>query len=140
MFQARSLSWALLGDLHIPLFEGGKLIGNLRANEAQAAAAAFTFQKAVLIALEEAESGLVAYTEEVRAMQELKDAVTRYEKLVGLTQERFTKGLVSVTDLLDVEREWNATEQDLLTSETAALLDLIRLYKALGGGWEPVCY
>jgi multidrug efflux system outer membrane protein len=137
LFEARSLTWTLLGDLHIPIFQGGRLIGNLRANEAAATAAAYTYQQAVLTALEEAESGLVAYSEELRTTENLKEAAFKYKRLIELTNIRFNKGLVNVTDLLDIERQNNAVQQNLLSSETAALIDLIKLYKALGGGWEP---
>ena len=50
------------------------------------------------------------------------------------------KGLVDQLDLLDREREYNESEQSLLDSDITALLDLISLYKALGGGWESICH
>jgi outer membrane protein, multidrug efflux system len=138
LFQAQSLTWALAGDIHIPLFQGGKLVGNLRANEAATTAAAFNYQQTVLNALEEAESGLIVYSEELQISAQLKEAARKYASLVFLTSERYAKGLVDLIDLLDSERQWNTALQNLLTSETSALIDLITLYKALGGGWEPV--
>lgn len=138
LFQARSLTWAVGGGINVPLFQGGNLIGNLHLAEAKAVGSAFNYQKVVLRALEEAETALVAYTEELRASCDLERAVQRYEALVNLTRKRYAGGLVNLTDLLDVERQWNDSAQNLLTSETAALVNLITLYKSLGGGWEPV--
>jgi outer membrane protein TolC len=40
-------------------------------------------------------------------------------------------------DFLSSELILNNSELSLLQAETAALLDLVSLYKALGGGWEP---
>ena len=138
LFQAKSLTWAIGGDINIPIFQGGRLVGNLHLAEAQAASAAFAYQRSVITALQEAESALVAYTQELKASEQLTLAAILYERLISITNERYTKGLVSLTDLLDSERQWNAAEQNLLTSETVALVDLITLYKALGGGWQPV--
>lgn len=137
LFQAKSLTWALEGDVSIPIFHGGKLVGNLRANEAQAAALAFTYQQAVLMAIQEAESGIVLYAEDTRAVEKLAVAVERYRKFASLTNERYTKGLVSLTDWINAKQIFNSAEQSLLASETTALIDLIALYKALGGGWQP---
>jgi NodT family efflux transporter outer membrane factor (OMF) lipoprotein len=139
LFQSKSLIWLVDGDLHIPIFQGGKLVGNLRSNEAQTAASVFSYQKAVLGAIQEAETGIAVFVEDVRTYEQLKEAATIYEDLVYLTNQQYKKGLIGVTDLLDVERNWNAAEQNLLTGQTTALIDLIVLYKALGGGWEPVC-
>ncbi len=138
LFQAGSLTWAIGGDINVPLFQGGNLIGNLRLAEAKATAAAFNYQQVVLHALQEAETALVAYTEELQASYDLDRAVQRYDALVNLTRSRYAKGLVSLTDVLDIERQWNSSAQNLLTSETAALVDLITLYKSIGGGWEPI--
>lgn len=137
LFSAKSITWALEGDMMMPLFQGGRLVGNLRVSEAQAAAAAFTYQQTVLTALKEAESGLIAYTEELQTSEQLMQAVRQYESLVSLSQERYASGLVSITDLLTVEEQWNVAAQSSLTSKTAALIDIIMLYKALGGGWQP---
>ena len=138
LFQAGSLTWAIGGDINVPLFQGGNLIGNLRLSEAKASAAAFNYQQVVLRALQEAETALVAYTQELQASYDLSLAEQRYEGLVNLTRTRYAKGLVSLTDVLDIERQWNSSAQNLLTSETAALVDLITLYKSIGGGWEPI--
>ena len=136
LFQAQSLTWIVGGDIHAPLFQGGNLIGNLHIAESQEAATVYQYQKTVLNALEEAESALIAYTEELKRAQHLNSAADRYRNLILLTEKRYTEGLVSLTDLLDSERQWNQSEQNLLSSETAALIDLVFLYKSLGGGWE----
>jgi len=136
LFTAGSRTWAFAGDVNMPIFQGGKLMGNLKAKKAETAAAAHTYQQTVLSALEETESALKAYTQSLQTIQEREDASTSYEKLTFLSDERYKKGLVSKIALIDTEREWNSSEQSLLLSETGSLLSLISLYKALGGGWE----
>ena len=138
LFTMGSKTWALAGDITMPIFQGGKLVANLRAKRAETTAAAYTYQKTVLEALEEAESTIVAYSEKLKTRKERQDAFQHYEKLTALSHERKLRGLISLVNVLDVERQQNRAEQEVLNSSTGALLDAILLYKVLGGGWEVI--
>ncbi len=137
LFNLASKTWAYGGDLNTPIFQGGLLTGNLSASRAIAEAANFTYSQTILRALQETESALIAYNKELKAAAELLIATEKNKELVFLSQERHTKGLISLLSLLDTERQLNAAEQSALSSDTSALLGLISLYKALGGGWQP---
>lgn len=136
LFTMGSRTWAVGGDINMPIFEGGRLMGNLKAKRAETAATAHTYQQTVLNALEEAESALISFTQDLKTSKQRKEETDRYENIVVLSKERNSKGLVSLLNLLDAERQYNQSEQSLLDSDTVKLLDLIALYKALGGGWE----
>lgn len=136
LFNWGSKTWSLGGDIMMPIFEGGRLMGNLKAARAETASTAHKYQQTILNALEEAESAIVAFTQDLKTSKERREAADRYQDLVGLSEQRNSKGLVSVLDVLDSQRQLNATQQDVLNSDTSKLLDLIVLYKALGGGWE----
>lgn len=136
LFSLGSKTWALGADFNLPIFQGGRLTGNLKAKRAETAAVAHTYQQTVLTAVEEAESALISYTQELKTRSEREEAARRYAELVYLSEERFRRGLISRLNVLDTERQLNDSEQTLLESQTAALLDVIVLYKALGGGWE----
>ncbi len=136
LFQLPSNTWSLGAISSIPIFQGGKLVGNLRLTEGAALGVAYTYQQTVLSALEEAESALITYTRERESVDQLQRAVERYAALDALSAERFKKGLVSLTEVIDSRRQLNSSQQSLLTGETAVLTDLVALYKALGGGWE----
>lgn len=136
LFSLPSRTWALGGDINMPIFEGGRLMGNLKAKRAETAAIAHTYQQTVLNALEETESALVAFSQDLKTSNERNEATNRNQNLVALSQERNAKGLISLLNLLDTERQLNESQQQQLDSDTAKLLDLIALYKALGGGWE----
>lgn len=137
LFEAHSRSWAILGDVNLPIFQGGKLMGNLRASEAAAVAAVANYQQIVLNAIEEAEGTLITYEQERLAQERLKEATNRNAEFAMITDERFKKGLVSMTDYLNAERQLISSELTLLQSDTAVLLDLIALYKALAGPLYP---
>jgi NodT family efflux transporter outer membrane factor (OMF) lipoprotein len=136
LYSAGSKMGVYGADISLPIFQGGKLVGNLKLAEAQQAAAAFAYQQAMLTALQEAESSLAAYGEDLKTVDEFRNAVTGNQKLLGLVSRRYAKGLVGRLDELNSALILNNAQLSLLQAETAALLDLVSLYKALGGGWE----
>lgn len=137
LFKASSKTWFYGGDFNLPIFEGGKLVGNLKANRAVASAIAYTYQQTVLTALKEAETALVTYSEDLSSSLDLQNNTEKIRKVVELTTERYDRGLVNVIDVLNSKQNLISSESSLLTKDTQSLLDLITLYKALGGGWRP---
>lgn len=136
LFSMGSKTWSGGGDFNLPIFQGGKLVGNLKAKKAKTEIAAKSYQQTILNALQETESAVTVYTQDLKIISEKKEAKNRYQDLLFLTKARFTSGLVSALELIDAERVYNQAEQDLLGSDVKTLLDTIFLYKALGGGWE----
>jgi outer membrane protein TolC len=49
---------------------------------------------------------------------------------------RYTQGLTNFLDVLDAQRSLSTAEDSLVQSTAALDIDLVSLYKALGGGWE----
>lgn len=136
LFQWSSRTWAFGGDFNIPLFQGGRLTGTLRASQAAESAAAYTYHQTILKALQETEGALVAYGEDVAASRELTKNKEYNARLLELTDQRYVRGLINVLDLISSQQKLITAEETLLASDTAALLHLITLYKALGGGWD----
>jgi outer membrane protein, multidrug efflux system len=137
LFTPRSKTYIYGADVSLPVFQGGRLRGNLKMAEAQAAALALTYQQTVLNAVREAESALVSYNEDHTATEEFKQIVAKNKTLFELTHQRFINGLSGQLDASNSELILNNARISLLQSETSTLLDLVTLYKALGGGWEP---
>lgn len=136
LFQAKSVTWSTGGASSLPIFQGGYLVGNLRLSEAEAAQAASSYAQTVLRALEEAESALITYEQNLQSVASYEKRVEDLSKIDTITAAQFTGGLVDAIQAIEAERRRNTAEQELLISETNTLLDLVTLYKALGGGWE----
>jgi outer membrane protein TolC len=54
-----------------------------------------------------------------------------------MARQRYTAGLIDFQAVLDTERSVRSIEDSLAVSRADSVLALIRLYKALGGGWSP---
>ncbi len=136
LFTSMSKTGALGGDLTLPIFRGGHLFGNLRSSQSAAYMATYQYQQTVLKALQEAESALIGYREAIKTASHYQTARYRNQNLVMLSEERYEKGVSPLMEVLDRERELLLSEQTLLNSDTMTLINLITLYKTLGGGWE----
>jgi multidrug efflux system outer membrane protein len=56
---------------------------------------------------------------------------------VRLAQVRYRNGMVNYLDVLDAQRTVLSAETQLVLTERARLTEMVSLFKALGGGWEP---
>jgi outer membrane protein TolC len=53
-----------------------------------------------------------------------------------LSLQLYTEGQIDFLNVLNAQRSLYASEDSLVQSERNITVDLIILYKALGGGWE----
>lgn len=119
-----------------PIFQGGAIVSNIRAQEALRDQSFITYKQTVLTALKDVENALVAFTKEQQHHKSLSDAVAADRKAVGLALKLFQEGQTDFLNVLVAERQQFTDESALTASTQNIAADLIALYKALGGGWE----
>ncbi|HXZ86597.1 MAG TPA: TolC family protein, partial [Myxococcota bacterium] len=83
------------------------------------------------------EDALVAYAQEQDRRKALNAAVTSADLALTLAQQQYGSGLIDFQDVLDAQRSLYVLQDQLASSEGLVTSNLIRLYKALGGGWSP---
>jgi NodT family efflux transporter outer membrane factor (OMF) lipoprotein len=123
-------------SLKIPIFEGGRLSGNLDLTKAEQQAAAIAFEKTVLNAWQEVDNALVGYDREQRRLAQLDQQVEQTGRALALARQQYTAGTSDFLRVLDAQRQVLSAEQQEADSRASVSLDLVTLYKALGGGWE----
>jgi NodT family efflux transporter outer membrane factor (OMF) lipoprotein len=118
-----------------PIFHGGALRQNIEIQSALQEQALLQYEAAVLKALEEVEDAIVAYREEQVRRGSLSRSVTAAKLAARLSEAKYAAGLSDFSAVLDAQRSLFTLEDQLVRSEGEVTSDLIRLYKALGGGW-----
>lgn len=119
-----------------PVFQGFALRARIEAQEAEAQEALALYEQAVLQALADTESALVRYLNERETNAILEDALTSRQRAVTLARALFESGEEDFLAVLDAERELVTAEDEQALAQTRAVLELVTLYTALGGGWE----
>jgi outer membrane protein TolC len=122
----------------LPIFAGGKLRSTLELRDAQQQEAAITYRKTVLQAWHDVVNALVAHRLELTRRARLRAQADHSQAALDLARARYNDGLTDFLNVLDAERQLVAAEQQFATSTTNVALDLVQLFKALGGGWETV--
>lgn len=136
LFSAGSRVWSIGPSFSWPVFDAGAIRSNIRVQEELTTQALINYEDAVLGALEEVENALVAYAKEQQKLTRLEAAAGAALSASRLAQHQYTTGLVGFSDVLDAQRSLLTFEDQLAQSQGTVVSDLVRLYKALGGGWQ----
>ncbi|MHC5013139.1 MAG: TolC family protein, partial [Planctomycetota bacterium] len=94
------------------------------------------YENTVLEAVREVEDASVAFLRSQETVNYLTDAVAQARRSVELSSLQYTEGLVDYQRVLDAQRSLSQQEDNLVRTEGSVGLNLIAVYKALGGGWE----
>ena len=127
----------LLASVSLPLFDGGALRAQVRAQEAALEQARVAYQAAVLTALKDVEDALVALQNNRQRLVHLQAAASAAFNADLLARQRYSSGLIDFTAVLETQRTLLATQDSAQSTRTSLSADHVRLYKALGGGWTP---
>jgi outer membrane protein, multidrug efflux system len=128
--------WSFGPSVTWPIFAGGRIWWNVKVQDALAQQALLTYKQAVLTALKDVETALVAYAKEQQHRKSLAVAVANNRRAVQLSMKLYVAGKTDFLNVLTAQLNLYNTENSLVQSTAAVDTDLIALYKALGGGWE----
>lgn len=135
-FEGASRYWSFGPTLEWNIFEAGRLRAVVRVQNARQEQALDEYRQTVLSALEDVENALVAYAKEQIRRESLDQSAHASEQALNLSTELYRSGLVDFLNVLDAERTLYAARDALVQSDESVSIDLVQLYKALGGGWE----
>ena len=119
------------------LFDGGRVRGQIEVENARTEQALYRYEQTVLRALEEVESNLAAFIRERERRTALAKSATAAEKSVELVLILYRTGLTDFQNVLDMQRSLFEQQDLLADSDGQVVKDLVRIYAALGGGWDP---
>jgi NodT family efflux transporter outer membrane factor (OMF) lipoprotein len=127
---------ALLASVSVPLFDGGAARAQVRAQEAALEQARISYQATVLTALKDVEDALVALAGDREQQVRLQAAATAASNAALLAQQRYASGLIDFQTVLQTQRTLLTAQDNVATNLANISSDHVRLYKALGGGWN----
>ncbi|MCE5334076.1 MAG: efflux transporter outer membrane subunit [Desulfobacteraceae bacterium] len=134
--RSASSFWSFGPSFNWNLFTAGKVRAEIEAQKARTEQALATYEKAILTAIQDVESALVAYSKEQARRQSLVAAVESSQRAYDISSELYARGLVDFLRVLESQRALYVNEELLAVSEQQVSGNLVALYKALGGGWK----
>jgi multidrug efflux system outer membrane protein len=128
--------FSIAPGINWPILDWAKLHAAIRIQNELQAQALLAYETAVSQALKDVEDALVQFQFERDRRRGLVAAVAEARHAQQVTAEIYSEGLADQTASLQSERAVFQAEDSLALSEGALRLDLVSLYKALGGGWQ----
>ena len=128
-----SAAWAVTPALSWAGLDLGSARARLRGSEAATREAAALYERTILMALEEVENALVDYREQQKRLVSLVEQARESTRAAGIARIRYREGVSDFLSLLDAERTQLQAEEAVAQAEAGLFIDLIAVYKSLGG-------
>jgi outer membrane protein TolC len=135
LLTAGSRYWSIGPGVSWNLFDAGAVRQNIEIQSAIQEQYLIAYETALLGAQEEVKNALVTYAEDRIRRESLTEAVKAAQRADELARNSYLSGMADFSQVLDAQRSLLSFQNQLAESEGSVASDLIRLYKALGGGW-----
>jgi multidrug efflux system outer membrane protein len=125
-----------LGTLAQPLFEGGKLRGQLQLSEQTKQEMVLNYQKTIAGAFRDVSNALIALKKQRAYREEQEKLVAAAQDAVRLARMRYQAGSTGYLEVLTTDSNLYAAQLTLVNAQQGEALTIVQLYSALGGGWQ----
>ena len=124
--------------ISLPIFDGGRLRGNLGVRQAGYDAAVEHYNATVIAAVHDVVDQLVSLHWLQEQVQQQDQALQLSQRAYGLAQARYRSGLANYLQVLSAETQVLAQKQLMIASQSRQRELRLNLIRALGGGYRPV--
>ncbi|MEM4408067.1 MAG: TolC family protein, partial [Candidatus Caldarchaeum sp.] len=128
--------WSIGASFLWRIFDTASVFYNIELQKALREQEIIAYKRTILTALQEVENALIAAAKEEERKSALQRAVEANRRAVRLATELYTEGQTDFLSVLDAQRSLYSSEDSLVQSAGNLSINLISLYKALGGGWD----
>ena len=134
--KSKSMMYEIAPSMSWTLFSGGQLVNATRLAKAQLDESINQFNQTVLTAVQETDNAMNSYRNSIKQIVALREVRNQGIETLKLSLELYKQGLSPFQNVLDAQRSLLSYENQLVQAQGNSLLQLITLYKALGGGWQ----
>ena len=129
-------SWSIAGNLLQPIFNAGKNKQRVNITESQYRQTLYAYESVILQAFREVDDSLIEYQKSGERRISQAARVEAERKALKIAEVRYVGGVSDYLEVLDSQRSLFDAELDAAESIREQLVAVVRLYKALGGGWN----
>jgi NodT family efflux transporter outer membrane factor (OMF) lipoprotein len=139
LFESSSYTGLFFPSLTWKILNYGRVTNNIKLQDAKLDETVYQYQQSVLNANREAEDALVGFLQAQQQAAQLENAVRDAQRSVELVTLQFEGGITDFNRVFQTQTTLVNLQDQLATTRGNIALDLIQLYKALGGGWLCFC-
>jgi len=128
--------FSVLPSFTLPIFNAGRVGAGVDAARARADEALLQYQQVIIGAFRDVSDSLVEYRKQQESRIQQEALVVAAIDTTRLANIRYSNGVSPYLEVLDSERQQFDAELGLVRTQLSEMLAVVRLYKALGGGWQ----
>ena len=125
-----------IGTLTQPIFEGGKLRGQLQLSQETEKELVLSYQKTIAGAFHDVSNSLIALNKQRAYREQQEKLVEAAKDATRLARLRYQGGSTGYLEVLTTDSNLFAAQLNLVSAQQGEALTLVQLYGALGGGWQ----
>lgn len=119
------------------LFDFGRVDAEIESAKGANSEALALYRRTVLVAAQDVEDALISLTETEVHVSEVQEEVDALERARDLADKAYKAGAITLTDVLDANRQLLVARDELNATRTDAARAAVRTFRAFGGGWTP---
>ena len=125
-----------IGTLTQPIFQGGKLRGQLQLSQREKEEMVLNYQKTIAGAFRDVSNALIAVNKQRATREQQEKLVAAARDATQLARVRYQGGATSYLEVLTTDSNLFSAQLNLVNTRQGEALSLVQLYGALGGGWQ----
>jgi NodT family efflux transporter outer membrane factor (OMF) lipoprotein len=129
--------YTMASSLTQPIFDGGRLLGQLNLLQGRQLEALQVYRRAVINGFADVERALVSLQQETLRERLQREAVRSSRDAFNISETRLREGTLDLITLLNTQQTLFTAQDTLSQVQFARLLAAVSLFQALGGGWPP---
>lgn len=136
LFKNPSLTYAIAPTLSWTLFDGMARSASVASAKQQMLAAIDSYNSTILTAVQEVENAMATYSNDLCYIDILRQVVDESNRAFTLSIDLYKQGLSPFINVQNAQISLLQYSSELAQARGEALIALVSLYEALGGGWE----
>jgi len=137
LLRPESMFYTAAAGLTQPIFEGGRLLGNVDLQKGKQDELLQTYRKAVISAFSDVETALTGIRNAELRERLQRDVVTASQRAFDISEQRLREGTIDLVTVLQTQQTLFTAQDALVQARLARMQAVVSLYQALGGGWLP---
>ncbi|MCK4508665.1 MAG: efflux transporter outer membrane subunit [Desulfuromonadales bacterium] len=137
LFDSDSMTYFVGPSLTWDILNYGRIKNQVRVQDARLQQLIVNYQDTVLRAAQETEDAMISFLKTQQEARYLADAVKASQRSVDISMLQYGEGLADYQRVLDAQRSLSVGQDILASAQGSVVLNLVSMYKALGGGWQP---
>lgn len=135
LFKGPSKAWSVGVGVLQPIFNAGRISGQVAQAEALQREALYAYQKSIISAFQDVENALIDRTKFGQIREEQAKNVEALRRFRDLASLRYREGATIYLEVANAEQSLFIAELAYVSTQSQLFQSYANLYKAMGGGW-----